>query len=80
VFIHIGNRQIISGSSLIGIFNRETLEKSSENGMLVSGIDDGVKSLLIDAENRVTGSNIGSFTIIKRITVNEGFFWRRKDD
>ncbi len=80
MFIHIGKREIVSDSVLIGIFNRETMERSEQNIHYLRNLAKDVKSIVIDKNNSVIGSIISSYTIIKRKNMTEGIAWRRKDD
>jgi len=80
MFIHIGKREIISDSVLVGIFNRETMEKSEQNIHYLRNLTKDVKSIIINKNNSFIGSIISSFTIIKRNNMTEGIVWRRKDD
>lgn len=78
MFIHIGNKKILSGNLIVGIFNMETLEKSKENEKLTFGLEENVKTVLLDEENKISTSNISSYTIIKRAMINESFVRRTK--
>mgnify|MGYP001018588468 CR=1 FL=1 len=80
MFIHIGKREIVSDSVLVGIFNRETMERSEQNIHYLRNLSKDVKSIVIDKNNSVIGSIISSYTIIKRKNMTEGIAWRRKDD
>jgi len=80
MFIHIGKREIVSDSVLVGIFNRETMERSEQNIHYLGNLSKDVKSIVIDKNNSVIGSIISSYTIIKRKNMTEGIAWRRKDD
>jgi hypothetical protein len=80
MFIHIGNREIISDAVLVGIFNRDTIDKSELNAHYSGKITPGVKSIIVDYENNVLTSDVSSYTIIKRIRINDGIVWRREDD
>lgn len=79
MFIHIGNKVVISDSMLVGIFNRETIEHSDTNYNFYRDITKDVKTIVIDAKNAIYTSGVSSFTIIKRITLNDGIIWRRED-
>lgn len=80
MFIHIGNREIISDAVLVGIFNRDTIEKSELNSHYFGNFTPGVKSLIVDEKNAIHTSEVSSYTIIKRIRINDGIVWRREDD
>jgi len=79
VFIHIGNREIVSDSTLVGIFNRKTIEKSELNCHYMKNLSKNDKSIIIDKNNSVHGSGVSSYTIIKRKSLTEGIAWRKND-
>ena len=79
MFIHIGNRIVISESMLVGIFNRETIEHSELNVNYCKNIAADVKTIVVDVKNGIHTSGVSSFTIIKRIALNDGIVWRRED-
>lgn len=79
MFIHIGNRRIVSDKSIIGIFNTETLRHSIDNAMYVENISSEDKTVVIDRDNNVLVSKISPFTVIRR-TVLEEAIWRRDYD
>ncbi len=80
MFIHIGNRVVISDSMLVGIFNRETIEHSEINEKYCRNLAGDVKTIVVDVKNEIYTSGVSSFTIIKRITLNDGIVWRREED
>ena len=49
MYIHVGNKIIVSDKNIVGIFNSVTLTKSEWNNYLVEGMDDSVKSIIITA-------------------------------
>lgn len=79
MFIHIGNRLVISDSMLVGIFNRDTFEHSEINGNYCKNLAEDVKTIVVDVKNEIYTSGVSPFTIIKRITLNDGIVWRRED-
>lgn len=79
MFIHIGNRRIVSDKSIIGIFNTETLRHSLDNAIYVEIVSSEDKTVVIDRDNNVLASKISPFTVIRR-TVLEEAIWRRDYD
>lgn len=79
MFIHIGNRRIVSDKSIIGIFNTETLRQSLDNAIYVEIVSSEDKTVVIDRDNNVLASKISPFTVIRR-TVLEEAIWRRDYD
>ncbi len=75
--IHIGNNKTVSDSSLIGIFNKETLEASDENSILLKKINSNAKTVAIDENNIITSSTVSPFTIIKRTDIFKDSLWRK---
>lgn len=76
--IHIGNKRIISDNLVVGIFNSETLDMSPLNENYTDEIKDDTKSIIVDIYDEVILSNISSYTIIKRNSINNNdYFWRR---
>jgi len=81
MFIHIGNNIIISDKNCIGIFNTETLKNSSDNNWLIKDISDEDKLVVLESGNRITGSGVSPFTVIKRESVQkEELIWSREND
>lgn len=82
MFIHIGNRKIVSDKSIIGIFSVKTLKKSELNIKYLNKCDlsqRDIKTIVIDNNNEVILSKVSSFTIIKRTTIDENeCMWSRK--
>ena len=76
MFIHIGNRKIVSDKDIIGIFNVETLRLSDGNLNYLSSISSNDKTVVIDRENKIILSEVSPFTVIKR-TMLEDVVWRR---
>ncbi|MGL4331797.1 MAG: extracellular matrix regulator RemB [Bacteroidales bacterium] len=74
MFIHIGERNIVSDKAIIGIFNVKTLEKSPINDKYLKKCDFSqrdIKTIVIDNNNEVILSKVSSFTVIKRTTLDE---------
>ena len=67
MFLHIGNREIVSLKNIVGIFNADTLIKSEINGYYLDEIKNDTKSIIIDKHDEVTVSKLSSYTLIGRI-------------
>ena len=67
MYIHIGKKDIISDKKLIGVFNYATIEKSEINSVYLDECKEDTKTIIIDSDDEVIVSNIGSSTIVKRI-------------
>lgn len=80
MFIHIGNRHIVSEKKTIGIFNSETLKMSDENKWIINRINVSDRSVAIDENNNITSSKVSPFTVIKRTSLDKDFTWRRLND
>jgi hypothetical protein len=80
MYIHAGNRRIISDKKIVGIFNVETLRLSKDNKTFLSEISPEDKTVLIDRENKFFSSKVRSYTIIKRTAFDCDFIWRKKND
>ena len=76
LFIHIGNKKIISDTGVIGIFNIETLTMSEYNLQFLTEVDLGDKTVVVDESNKCIVSKVSSYTVIKRTAVSD-FIWRR---
>ena len=79
MFIHIGEKQIISDSNCVGIFNSETLRLSLNNLWITQNIDDA-KSVVIDRDNNILTSKVSPFTLIKRKVIDKDFIWRKTNE
>ncbi|MCP4132797.1 MAG: hypothetical protein GY754_17660 [bacterium] len=79
MYLHLGDRKIISGSKLLGIFNAETIKKSELNDGIISRLSDSDKSVIIDKENNITTSKVSPFTLLKRTVQENEFIWRRSN-
>lgn len=81
MYIHIGNRQIVSDRDIVGIFNSATIRLSEENRRYFEYLSDSrVKTLVVDKQDHVLTSGVSSFTIIKRTPSDNDFSWRRDND
>ncbi len=76
MFIHIGNRKIVSDKRIIGVFNAETLRLSMDNSIYLKDFTSDDKTIIITRDNRMLTSEISPFTVVKR-TVLEDAIWRR---
>ncbi len=76
MFIHIGNRKIVSDKRIIGVFNAETLRLSMDNSTYLKDFTSDDKTIIITRDNRMLTSEISPFTVVKR-TVLEDAIWRR---
>lgn len=80
MFIHIGDRKVISDKKIVGIFNKETLLLSEDNKRYFSDISD-CKTVVVDISDRITVSSVSPFTVINRTDFEESsIIWRRKND
>ncbi len=78
MFIHIGKKRIISDKVVVGIFNSKTLDMSLINEEYTDEIKEDTKSIIVDIYDEVMISNVSSYTLIKRNSINkDDFIWRR---
>jgi len=78
MFIHLGNNVLISANKCVGIFNTETLKLSDDNKWMLGNIGNNDKTVSLDTDNIIIGSEISSYTIIKRIAVKkEELIWSK---
>lgn len=80
MFIHVGERKVISDKNIVGIFNAETISMSEENVRYMGHIEEGVKTVVIDTMDTIITSGVSSFTVIKRININKDCVWSRADE
>ena len=80
MYIHAGNRQIVSDKKIVGIFNTETIKMSKENKRFFNDIKPDDKTIFVDRKNSFFTSSVSSFTVITRTEPQCNFVWRRKDD
>lgn len=78
MFIHIGNRRVISDKRIVGIFNVETLLSSDENNLHCRELKSSDRTAVVDIDNRVLTSGVSPFTVIKRTGIESESIWRRK--
>ena len=67
MYIHIGNRVIVSDRDCLGIFNTKTIRMSEDNSRYHDYIESSDKTIIIDRYDNAITSNISSYTIINRI-------------
>ena len=78
MFIHLGNNVLISANKCVGIFNTETLKLSDDNKWMLGNIGNNDKTVSLGTDNIIIGSEISSYTIIKRIAVKkEELIWSK---
>lgn len=78
MFIHIGNNVLISDRKCIGIFNIETLKMSDDNKWMLNNVSKNDKMISFDSDNKITASEISSYTVIKRLTMKaDEIFWSK---
>ncbi|MDY6969087.1 MAG: hypothetical protein SVR08_10605 [Spirochaetota bacterium] len=68
MYIHIGNRRVVSDKEIIGIFNAETIMMSKENAAYIKHIKQEDKSIIVYNNNNIISSSISPYTIINRAT------------
>jgi len=82
MYIHIGDREIVSATRTIGIFNFNTLLNSEYNQRIKECIDKSecdIKTIVIDTDNNIKVSKVSSFTVIKRVSIDsKDCIWRRR--
>lgn len=77
MYIHLGERKIISDREYVGIFNTETINLSSLNGWIKEHIKENDRSIAINIKNDIIGSGVSPFTIIKRVSYKKELIWSR---
>ncbi|PKL38981.1 MAG: hypothetical protein CVV44_08925 [Spirochaetae bacterium HGW-Spirochaetae-1] len=80
MFIHLGNKKLVSDTKTIGIFNVDTLKQSDLNEWILHEIDEKDKSVAIDEDNNVLSTRVSPFTVIKRTAITKDFVWRKKNE
>ena len=80
MYIHTGEKVIVSDKEIIGIFNTETLLLSEENSRFFNIIKNEHKTVILNKNNGIVLSKVSPFILIKRISPGGIFFWRRKYD
>lgn len=81
MFIHIGEREVISDKECVGIFNVETLLLSDENKAFIEGLDKKGKTVAVLADGSLVVSKVSPFTVITRTSIkeNKDIIWSKKD-
>lgn len=81
MFIHIGEREIISDRQCVGIFNAETLLLSEENKGLCEGLDEKSKTVAVLTDGSLVVSKVSPFTVITRTSLkdNKDIIWSKED-
>jgi hypothetical protein len=81
MFIHIGERKIVSDKRVIGVFNFESLSKSDLNKKFIENIDTmkcDIKTIVIDRDCNIFSSKVSPFTVIKRGSIDyNDCVWRK---
>ena len=81
MFLHIGERKVVSDTKIVGIFNYETLKRSQINEKIVNFIEKeqcDIKTIVIDTNNQVIFSKVSPFTVIKRDSFDDNdMIWRK---
>lgn len=80
MYIHIGQKKIVSDKNHIGFFNAETLRLSDENNWILAQIKTEDKTIAIDVNNAIIASKVSPYTIIKRTSLEKDIIWRREHD
>jgi hypothetical protein len=71
MYIHIGNRIVVSDKKVVGIFNIATMKKSAVNGFFLLNTGPRDKSIIVERDNSIHPSIVSPYTIIKRAQENE---------
>lgn len=79
MYIHIGNKKQISNKSIVGIFNIEALQLSSDNDYLLKDVSLKDKSIAVYINNETVYSNISSYTLIKRGLTPADIVWQKPE-
>jgi regulator of extracellular matrix RemA (YlzA/DUF370 family) len=77
MYIHIGEKKIISDRTFVGIFNAETIRMSSLNLWIKDSIEDNDRSVAINVNNDIIGSGVSPFTVIKRVSYRKDLIWSK---
>ncbi len=80
MYIHIGNKKIVSGRKCIGIFNAVTVLLSDENRWMQKNMGKEDCSVILLDDNEIIASNVSPHTIIKRTSFIKDFVWRRYNE
>ncbi len=77
MYIHLGEKKIISHRQYLGIFNAETIRKSSLNSWIKNNLKENDKSIAIGVNNDIIGSGVSPYTVIKRTSFYKDLIWSR---
>ena len=80
MFIHLGNKVMVSDTRTIGIFNVETLRQSELNGWILEEIEPEDRSVAVDEDSNIISTRVSPFTVIKRTALTKDFVWRKQND
>ena len=79
MYIHVGEKKIISDKNTLGIFNYGTLIESRDNDWIVAIIEEECKTVVVDIYGNVTTSNVSPYTVIKRTNLETDIIWRKNN-
>lgn len=81
MYLHIGERKIVSDSKIVGIFNYDTIKYSPLNDHIMDNFEKDqcdIRTIVIDTNNRIICSKVSPFTVIKRDSLEENdIVWRK---
>ena len=80
MFIHLGDKIIVSEKDYIGIFNYETLIKSEVNLWITEKTNNTMKTIAIGENNNIITSKVSPYTVIKRTDVKKDCIWSRNNE
>ena len=80
MYIHIGDREVISDKKCLGIFNASSLRMSPVNEWITGSVGPTMKTIALLDDNTVMSSRVSPFTVIKRTSFDseKDLVWRRK--
>lgn len=78
MYIHAGNRVIVTDKKTIGIFNIESIKLSSDNERYMDYISNNDKTIIVDEYDGCIISNVSSYTIINRALLDSKKIWSRE--
>ncbi len=77
MYIHVGEKKIISDKDTIGIFSYDTLADSEDNDWIVAMIREECKTVVVDIYGNVTTSKVSPYTVIGRTTLETDIIWSK---
>ncbi len=80
MYIHAGNRKIVSDKRIIGIFNIDTIKMSKTNKRFFKEIKSADKTIIIERNNGFFTTGVSPYTIITRTEPDYKAVWRREND